>query len=233
MHTSDCCVGAAPDRPRTVLRGVRPRAYALHGLPATFRCRRPAGTTLLVVAKARGITVLENAAHGIGTTLHGRPAGVLANGASFSLYATTNITCGEGGMVTIDREDIARRMRIERLHEIDVDASQRDGAAYTHWESVSIGWKYNLSDLAAAIGLVQLEKLPRFLGRRRALDACYREGLREIPVFEPVTGPPGAGNGAHLFPILIRSGALRIDRDAVLRALLAEGIGSFERDGTP
>ena len=180
---------------------------------------------VLAVAEPRGLAVLEDAAHGIGTTLHGRPAGSLAHGACFSLYVTKNVTSVEGGMVTTDRGDLVERMRTERLHGIDVDASRRDGASYAHWESVSIGWKYNLSDLASAIGLAQLEKLPRFLERRRALDARYREGLRGSPAFEAVTGPPGAGNGAHLFPVTMRPGALRIDRDTVLRALLAEKVG--------
>lgn len=201
--------------------GPRTRAIVpvhLYGWPCEM-------APLLALAGPRGIPVLEDAAHGIGTTLHGRPAGVLAQGACFSLYVTKNVTSVEGGMVITDREDLARRMRTERLHGIDVDASRRDGVAYQHWESVSIGWKYNLSDLASAIGLVQLGRLDGFLARRRALDARYREGLAAIPAFAPVTGPPGAGNGAHLFPVLIRPGALRIDRDAVLRALLAEGIG--------
>jgi dTDP-4-amino-4,6-dideoxygalactose transaminase len=100
-----------------------------------------------------------------------------------------------------------------------------DGAEYVHWEAVSEGWKYNLNDVSAAIGVAQIAKLPRFLAQRRALDARYRSGLAAIPAFVPVAGPEGGENAVHLFPVLLAPGALRIERDEVLRALLAEGIG--------
>lgn len=220
---ADVLPGRLTIDPRSIEKVLSPRTRAivpvhLYGWPCDM-------DGVLAVAHERGLPVLEDAAHGIGTKLHGRHAGSLAHGGAFSLYVTKNLTTVEGGMVTTDRGDVVERLRTERLHGIDVDASRRDGASYAHWESVSEGWKYNLSDLASAIGLAQLEKLPRFLERRRAIDARYRAGLREIPAFEAVTGPPGAENGAHLFPVLLRPGALRIDRDAVLRALLAENVG--------
>jgi dTDP-4-amino-4,6-dideoxygalactose transaminase len=180
---------------------------------------------ILALAAERDLTVLEDAAHAIGTRYRGRPAGSLAHAASFSLYVTKNITTAEGGMITTDRGDLVERMRTERLHGIDVDASQRAGSTYVHWESVSVGWKYGLSDLQAAVGLAQLAKLPRFLARRREIDARYRRLLAEVPAFLPVTGPAEAETGAHLFPVLIAPGALRIDRDRLLEALLAENVG--------
>lgn len=177
------------------------------------------------LARRRGLLVLEDAAQGAGTRYRGRSAGALGDGGVFSLYVTKNVMAVEGGMITTDREDVVGRLRTERLHGIDLDASRRDGADFVHWEAVSDGWKYNLSDLSAAIGLAQLAKLPRFLAIRRALDARYRRGLAELPAFAPVTGPEGGENAAHLFPVLVRAGALRIGRDELLRALLAEGIG--------
>jgi len=181
---------------------------------------------LLALARRRGLLVLEDAAQGAGTRYRGRHVGSLGDGGVFSLYATKNVTAVEGGMITLDREDLVERLRIERLHGIDLDASRRAGAAeYAHWEAVATGWKYNLSDVAAAIGVVQLGKLPRTLERRRALDARYRAGLRELPAFAAVAGPGGGENAAHLFPVLLQPGAPRIDRDELLRALQAEGIG--------
>jgi dTDP-4-amino-4,6-dideoxygalactose transaminase len=177
------------------------------------------------LARGRGLLLLEDAAQGVGSRYHGRHVGSLGDGGVFSLYVTKNVTAVEGGMITTEREDLIERMRIERLHGIDVDASRRDGPGYVHWEAVSQGWKYNLSDVSAAIGIAQLAKLPRVLARRRALDARYRAGLAESPTFVPVQGPSGGENAAHLFPILIRPGSLRIGRDEVLRALRAEGIG--------
>src|SRR5690606_5175566 len=117
------------------------------------------------------------------------------------------------------------RMRMRGLRGTHRGGSRSPGEEFVHWESVAPSWKYNLSDVAAAIGVAQLAKLPRFLAKRRALDARYRAGLASLPAFAPVEGPPGGENGVHLFPVLLRPGALRIDRDEVLRALRAEGIG--------
>jgi dTDP-4-amino-4,6-dideoxygalactose transaminase len=174
---------------------------------------------------AGGIALVEDAAHALGATYRGRAVAVLGDAASFSFYPSKNITTGEGGMVTTDRSELVPQLRRERLHGIDLDASQRRGPGYTHWESVSIGWKYNLTDLSAALGLAQLEKLPGFLARRRALDARYRTRLAGIDALDTIEGPTVAETAAHLFPVLLRPGALRIPRDALLKAMLAENIG--------
>jgi dTDP-4-amino-4,6-dideoxygalactose transaminase len=209
--------------PRAVKAALGPRTRAIVAVHlAGWPCEMDA---LRSVARGAGVSLLEDAAHAIGATYRGRAAGALADGASFSFYATKNITTGEGGMITTDREDLLPRLRAERLHGVDLDASQRDGAAYVHWESVTLGWKYNLSDIASAMGLAQLAKLPGFLARRRALDARYRARLAELDAVEPLTGPAGAESAAHLFPLLLRPGALRVSRDEVLRALLAENVG--------
>lgn len=180
---------------------------------------------ILTLARERGLLVVEDAAHALGATYRGRAAGALGDAAVFSFYATKNITTGEGGMVTTDRSDLVEPLRLERLHGIDLDASRRDGAKYTHWQAVSIGWKLNMNDLAAAIGLAQLEKLPRFLARRRSLDARYRERLAAVEEVGAIEGPSGARTAAHLFPVLLGLERLRVDRDKVLKALLAENIG--------
>jgi dTDP-4-amino-4,6-dideoxygalactose transaminase len=177
------------------------------------------------IAAAHDLLVIEDAAHALGATYRGRAAGALGDVGVFSFYATKNITTGEGGMVTTDRADCVAQVRLERSHGIDLAASQRIGADYSHWEAVSIGWKFNLTDLAAAIGLAQMRKLDGFLARRRGLDARYRAGLAELGAVVPQRGPAEAETAAHLFPVLIEPGALRIDRDAVLKALLADNIG--------
>ena len=88
-----------------------------------------------------------------------------------------------------------------------------------------MGWKLNLNDIAAAIGLAQLAKLEGFQARRSALDARYRKRLADVRAIRPLKGPEGAATSAHIFPILLQSEALRVDRDTMLRALLAENIG--------
>ena len=180
---------------------------------------------LCEIAARHGAVVIEDAAHALGAEYRGRPAGSLGDGAAFSFYATKNITTGEGGMITTDRADWVEHLRTERLHGIDIDASQRDGEDYRHWEAVTLGWKYNLNDIAAAIGLAQLEKLPDILARRRKLDAAYREALAGQDVFVPVAGADHMLTAAHIFPLVLRPGALRLSRDQILQALIAERIG--------
>jgi dTDP-4-amino-4,6-dideoxygalactose transaminase len=180
---------------------------------------------LNALAAAAGVPVIEDASHALGATYRGRAAGVLGEAAVFSFYATKNITTGEGGMITTDNVGLVPQLRRERLHGMDLDASHRAGTDFAHWEAVSMGWKYNLTDLQAALGLVQLDKLPVFLARRRQLDARYRERLRTLESLDALEGPQGAEGAAHLFPVLLRPGALRIGRDAMLKALLAENIG--------
>jgi dTDP-4-amino-4,6-dideoxygalactose transaminase len=216
-----------PDRltldPSAVEAAITPRTRAivcvhLAGWPTDME---PIGR----LARRHGLAVLEDASHALGASYRGVPAGALGDAAAFSFYATKNITTGEGGMVTTARSEWVVRMQSQRLHGLDLDASRRQGRDYRHWEAVSDGWKYNLGDIAAAIGLVQLEKLPGFLERRRALDRRYREELASERAVRPLVGPMGSESAAHLFPLLLAPGALRIGRDEILRALLAENIG--------
>jgi dTDP-4-amino-4,6-dideoxygalactose transaminase len=176
------------------------------------------------VARRAGVPVIEDAAHALGAIYRGRAAGALGDAGVFSFYASKNITTGEGGMITTDRVDLVPRLQRERLHGVDVDVSRRAGDHYEHWEAVSLGWKYNLTDIAAALGIVQMQKLPAFLKERRLQDARYRRLLGDLPV-DPLHGPDGAETSAHLFPVLFRPGTLRVDRDTVLQAMLAERIG--------
>lgn len=209
-----------PDAARAKL-SARTRAILpvhLAGWPSEMRA-------LTEVSAGAGVALIEDASHALGATYDGRQAGSLADGAAFSFYATKNITTGEGGMITTDHGEWVARLRTERLHGIDIDASRRDGADYRHWEAVSLGWKYNLCDIAAAIGLVQLGKLPAFLVRRRELDRRYRDVLAKQPAVDVIDGPDCAETAAHIFPLLVRLERLRIGRDELLRALLAENIG--------
>jgi len=213
-------LGLDPDALRAAI-GPRTRAVIaahLYGWPCAM-------DRLRAVCAEHDLVLLEDAAHAAGARFDGRAVGTLGDGASFSFYATKNMTTGEGGMITTERDDLVERMRIERLHGLDYDASQRDDAAYRHWESVSLGFKYNLTEIEAALGLVQLARLPKLIEERQRLDARYREALAGLDAFETVTGPDAAENAAHLFPILLRTDALHLDRDGLLAALLAENIG--------
>ena len=201
--------------------GPRTRAViAVHlaGWPAEMDALR-------AIAAERGLVLVEDAAHAIGTRYRGRSAGTLGDAASFSFYANKNLTTCEGGMVTSARDEWARTIRVARLHGLDVDASRRDGRGYKHWEAVALGWKYNLNDMQAALGLAQMPKLPAWQARRVAIDLRYRAALAKLPGVAPLRGPEGGETSAHIVPVLLDLDRIRIDRDAVLQALLAEGIG--------
>lgn len=201
--------------------GARTRAViAVHlaGWPAEM-------DALGAIARERGLVLVEDAAHAIGTSYRGASAGTLGDAASFSFYANKNLTTCEGGMVTTARDDWARAIRVARLHGIDVDASRRDGRGYHHWEAVALGWKYNLNDVQAALGLAQMPKLAAWQARRTAIDRRYRDALADVEGVEPLRGPAGGETSAHIFPVLLDTSRLRIDRDAVLQAMLAEGVG--------
>lgn len=216
-----------PDRltldPAAVRAVLTPRTRAL--LVVHFAGWPSEMDALRALAEERGLPLIEDAAHALGAAYRGRPAGTLGDAASFSFYATKNVTSCEGGLVATRHADWAERMRVERLHGIDLDARRRDGLEYRHWEAVRLGWKYNLNDLQAAIGRVQLSRLPERTRRRRALDARYREALAGSEWVRPVEGPEGGETAAHLFPVLLGTDRLRVGRDHVLRALLAENVG--------
>ena len=208
--------------PRAVAAAITSRTRAIiavhfAGWPCAMR-------EIQELALSAGLYVVEDAAHALGATYGGCPVGALGDAAVFSFYATKNITTGEGGMITTDRSELIPQLRRERLHGVDKDASRRSEASFEHWEAISLGWKYNLTDIGAAIGLAQLPKLPSFLEERRAQDARYRRQLASLCV-EPLRGPEEAETAAHLFPVLLRPGALRVGRDHVLKALVAENIG--------
>ena len=220
---ADVLPGRLTIDPTAVRAAIGPRTRAIIAVHlAGWPCEMDA---LRALADERGVALIEDAAHAIGTRYRGQAAGTLGDAASFSFYANKNITTCEGGMVTTARDAWAATIRVARLHGVDVDASRRDGHGYRHWEAVALGWKYNLNDVQAAIGVAQLAKMPAAQERRLALDLRYRAALRAIDGVAPLEGPDGGQTAAHIFPVLIDLERIRIDRDTVLRALLAENIG--------
>ncbi|HJW68547.1 MAG TPA: DegT/DnrJ/EryC1/StrS family aminotransferase [Candidatus Binatia bacterium] len=183
---------------------------------------------ILDVARRRRLAVLEDAAHALPARDRGRWVGTLGDAAAFSFYATKNITTGEGGMLVVRDPEAAARARMLALHGISRDAWKRYTAA-GHWryEILASGYKYNLPDLAASLGLAQLRKLARFHARRRQLAARYDRGLAQLDAI--ATPPHAARDGMHawhLYMIRLRTAALRIDRDGFVEELRARNVGT-------
>jgi perosamine synthetase len=199
-------------------RAIIPVDYA--GQPADLE-------RLLAWAKPRGIRVIEDAAHAFPASLRGRPVGSIADITCFSFYATKTITCGEGGMATTEREDWAARMRLMSLHGISRDAWNRaDFPRPWLYDVTDLGWKYNLSDIAAALGLVQLERAEAMLARRREIGERYRSLFCDHPAIELITVYPDRETAWHLFVIKLVTEALTIDRDRFMEELRTRGIGA-------
>ena len=183
---------------------------------------------ILAIAREHGLKVVEDAAHALPTTWKGRLVGQLDSDVTvFSFYANKTITTGEGGMAVTRDPKLAERMRVMRLHGMSRDAFDRFTSKTPAWyyEVVAPGFKYNLTDTAAALGLVQLQRLPQFLERRQHLAARYHAQLAGLPLVLPADAPAGDVHAWHLYVVRLALGA-RLGRDAVIQALSDRGIGT-------
>jgi len=173
------------------------------------------------------VPIVEDAAHALPTTHGGRLVGTLGSAATvFSFYANKTITTGEGGMLVTRDDELARRARIMRLHGMSRDAFDRFTAKVPSWyyEIVAPGFKYNLTDIAAALGLHQLKKAHAFQRRRAAIAARYTEALAGLPLVTAPQAPEGETHAWHLYPIQVRPEA-GVSRDRVIEGLFEAGIG--------
>ncbi|MET0322155.1 MAG: DegT/DnrJ/EryC1/StrS family aminotransferase [Duganella sp.] len=183
---------------------------------------------IVALARRHGLRVVEDAAHAFPATLRGRLVGTLDSDATvFSFYANKTMTTGEGGMVVCRDPDIARRIRVMRLHGISEDAFDRFVARRPAWfyQVVAPGYKYNMTDIAAAIGREQLRKIGRFLARRQHLAQRYAQGLCELPLRLPPDAPTGSQHAWHLYPVRLGAGA-PVARDTLIERLADRGIGT-------
>ncbi len=208
---------AAALTPRT--RAILPVHIA--GLPADL-------DAIAAVAAAAGVPVIEDAAHAFPTRYRGRMVGSLSAFTCFSFYATKTIATGEGGMICTDSDTWAERCRIMALHGISKDAWKRytaEGSWY--YEIVAPGYKYNLTDIAAGMGLAQLAKAERMWARRAAIAARYTAAFAAEPALQVPAGPaPGDQHAWHLYMLRLNGESLRCDRAAFVEALKARNIGA-------
>jgi dTDP-4-amino-4,6-dideoxygalactose transaminase len=178
------------------------------------------------IAQRHGLLVIEDAAHALPTSWKGRMVGQATSDASvFSFYATKTITTGEGGMITFRDPAIAKRARIYRLHGIDRDVFSRYQGTTSQWryEIVGSGFKANLPDVLAAIGIVQLKRAWDFQKKRRSLARKYDDAFSTLPLLRPAQAPDGDVHAHHLYPIRLTEDS-PIDRDLFISKMSAEGV---------
>lgn len=182
---------------------------------------------ILGIAKERNLSVIEDAAHAFPTTYKGRKIGTIGDATCFSFYATKTITTAEGGMICTDRDDWAERCRIMSLHGISKNAWNRYSAEGSwYYEIVAPGFKYNMTDIAAAMGLAQLRKAEKMRARRDAIAKRYTEAFGGHPALETPGSRPGDVHAWHLYVIRLNLDKLKIDRAKFIEELKARNIGT-------
>lgn len=220
--------------PALVEAAITPRTKAL--IPVHYGGLAADMPALLAIARRHGLKVIEDAAHALPSTSAGRLVGTLdSDAAVFSFYANKTITTGEGGMLVTRDEALARRAKVMRLHGMSRDAFDRFTAKVPSWyyEIVAPGFKYNLTDIAAALGLQQLKKARRFQQRRAEIAARYQEAFAGLPLITAPQAPAGELHAWHLYPLRLADAAVAAieaqdgapARDRFIERLFARGIG--------
>lgn len=201
------------DRTRVIL----PVHFA--GLPVDM-------TRIEQAARPRGIKILEDAAHAVEASHRGRKIGTIGDCTAFSFYVNKNLITVEGGMVTTDDEGIANWVKTAGLHGMTKDAWKRFGdEGYKHYFVEYPGFKFNMMDIQAAIGIHQLARIEEGWHRRRTVWQRYQDAFSDLPVILPSAADEGDRHAFHLFPILADADRLTVSRDRLLMSLQAENIG--------
>lgn len=208
-----------------VERAITTRTKAI--IPVHFAGRAADMGALLALARQHDLAVMEDAAHALPTTCDGQLVGSLESDVTvFSFYANKTITTGEGGMLVTRNPEIAKRARTMRLHGINRDAFDRFTAKAPSWyyEVVAPGFKYNMTDIAASLGVHQLRKANLFQQKRAHLAALYDEALKDLPLLLPPHAATGDVHAWHLYVIQLGD-EVTVSRDEFIERLFARGIG--------
>ena len=210
--------------PREVERKITPKTRAI--LPVHFAGRPCDMDALCALAKRHNLTLIEDCAHAIETEYKGRTAGTFGEFGCLSFYVTKNIVTGEGGMVLAQNEDHAARIKVLALHGMSKDAWNRFGdSGYKHYYVHEAGFKYNMMDLQAAIGLHQLRRIEKWWQKRQTIWRRYQTELSELPLGLPADPEPQTRHAYHLYSILVDQTRTGISRDEFLSAMTAHNIG--------
>jgi dTDP-4-amino-4,6-dideoxygalactose transaminase len=204
---------------------ITPRTKAI--IPVHFAGRSADMDRLLAIARKHGVRVVEDAAHALPTTCGGKMIGSLDSDVTvFSFYANKTITTGEGGMLVTRNPEIAKRARVMRLHGINRDAFDRFTSKAPSWyyEIVAPGFKYNMTDIAASMGIHQLKKANAFQQRRAHIAALYDEALADLPIIRPPHAAVGDVHSWHLYVIQLDY-TVKVGRDQFIERMFEQGIG--------
>lgn len=211
--------------PKQIEKVLSPNTKAI--IPVHFAGRPCDMKQICGIVDEHDLVMIEDCAHAIGTEYDGKRAGNFGKFGCFSFYATKNITTGgEGGMVVTNDATMAERLKVLRLHGMSKDAWKRFGNdGYKHYLVEGFGWKYNLTDWAAAIGLSQLSRVESIDTRRSAIWSRYNSAFANLPITTPTAVEPGTKHAHHLYTILVDEIRAGVSRDRFLEEMTIRGIG--------
>ena len=195
-------------------------------VPVHFAGRPCDMDEITAIADEHDLIVIEDCAHAVETQWRGNPAGTFGQFGCFSFYVTKNITTGEGGMVIARSRSDIERIKVLALHGMTKDAWRRfSDAGYKHYQVVEAGFKYNMMDLQAAIGIHQLQRVTEGWQRRKEIWSKYQAAFESLPVTRPSEPEPDTRHAYHLYTLLIDQESGGIDRDEFMERLTRQGIG--------
>jgi len=210
--------------PADVTRKLTGRTKAL--VPVHFAGRPCDMNSLCGLAERQGMRMIEDCAHAIETVYHGRKAGTFGDFGCFSFYVTKNVVTGEGGMVLTRREEDLARIKVLALHGMSKDAWKRfSDEGYKHYQVVDAGFKYNMMDIQAAIGIHQLERVEANWQRRQEIWQRYDEAFAGLPITRPAAPERDTRHAYHLYTLLIDERTARTSRDHFLDGMTRRNIG--------
>lgn len=210
--------------PALVAERITERTCAI--VPVHFAGRPCEMDSLTELATKHDLKIIEDCAHAIETEYKGRKAGTLGDFGCFSFYVTKNVITGEGGMVLTQSHEDAARIKVLGLHGMSKDAWRRFGdEGYKHYQVVECGFKYNMMDLQAALGIHQLRRVEENWLRREEIWNRYSSAFRDLPIGVPASIEPDTRHAYHLFTILIDESQAGINRDEFLEAMTARNVG--------
>lgn len=181
---------------------------------------------IMNLAAKHNLKVIEDCAHAIEAEYHNRKAGTFGDIGCFSFYVTKNIVTGEGGMLITNNKEYANQVRILALHGMSKDAWNRFGdSGYKHYQVVSAGYKYNMMDLQASIGIHQFKRINKYWMKRQRIWRCYNDAFKDLPVFIPAAIRPDTRHSYHLYTLLLDIDRLTISRDEFLDEMTKKNIG--------
>ena len=211
--------------PDSIEEKITPKTKAL--LPVHLAGRPCQMKKIKDIAQKHHLLLIEDAAHALEATYHGEKIGTIGDLTVFSFYVTKNLVTGEGGMVTTDNDSYAEKIQIYGLHGMSKGAWKRySDEGFKHYRIVYPGFKYNMMDLQAALGIHQLQRIEKYLMRREQIWQRYDDAFRHLLLETPSPPEKETRHARHLYTILLRLEELKADRDTIQQALYQENIGT-------